>query len=301
MKGSFLLFVLFLFKISFSQNNWPPIGAFWNYTGDTVSFIGNSVDANLTVYVVDTVEINGYIHKITRQVGHEIISNGTNNIVDKHWDEMVCCILNRNDSIFNVDPFFQSEQFLFSFNSVIGDSMNINQAIPYVVDTISYEVVLSDTLRKINYLKNCPGGPLGAYTLEKVGPLSIEDTIHPDSVCNSGFGNSFVWHFNCYSGDGIEYPTTCLPIKTGIVTNGFTESNIAVSIENGKLHIQANNGQKGVYRIINMRGNIVYSDNFRINDKLFIDDLPPLHNGIYLISAMTLEGDIESIKVFLSN
>ena len=85
MKGGFLLFTLLLFRISFSQSNWPPIGAFWNYSGDTVSFIGNPVDADLTVYVVDTVEINGYIHKITRQVGHEIISDGTNNIVDKHW------------------------------------------------------------------------------------------------------------------------------------------------------------------------------------------------------------------------
>lgn len=300
MKVSVFVLFFLLLKLSFSQNSWPPIGAFWNYIGDTISFIGNPVDADLTVYVVDTVEINGYIHKITRQIGHEVISDGSTNIINKHWDEMVCCILNRNDSIFNVDPHFQNEQFLFSFSSVKGDSMTINQSIPYIVDTITYEVVNLDTLRKINFRKDCPNGRLGAYVLEKVGPLSIEDTIHPDSVCSEGFGNSFVWHFNCYSGDGIEYPSACLPTKTGMFENEAFSSNLTISVVNNMLHIQSDKDQKGVYRIIDMHGKIVRSENFQIQNNQFVADFNITSNGIYLISVVTFEGEIRSIKVLLS-
>ncbi len=291
--------LMFVASPSFSQNDWPPVGAYWNYQGDFATHNGYPVDAEKTIYILRDTMINGEIRKIYRDVGYASIDYYDSLLnVDEKWDIEGCCYYMRNDTFF-LDDFFGNTLDLFVMNLSIGDSSVQYQQGRWFVDSLGSEVIGSDTFEITYYKVDCGLDTLPGITIDRVGPLGIEPTSHPDGICNIGGFTPFEWHFQCYEGDGLEYPNNCEPLQTGIEKH--IASTLTLSLypnpANDFLHIEFSETQDFNYSIYSIQGECVKKG--ELKDQSNIIDLSDLVSGMYSVQVVTDSGRKVQRKFFV--
>lgn len=300
-----VLRVIFLFislfcivNNGYSQSNFAPIGAFWNYNyyqhnGFYISQEMFRVDSIVNINGIETKLINNYYtdrRDSPTSLPYEGVS--TNPIMLQKLNDSIFTYLNYNS--------IESRKLLYSFKMVKGDTMHFDNQNHFIaiVDTVYDTIIDVTTLKKWKLTKYCNSNFFSKVTLiEDIG--FVDDGFLGENWdgCIIGGGE---WRFGCYSSSTLNYNTPCQKIVLDVNDNRKIIQKITVYPNPVKdiLHIVIDKQQKNVQlNLIDALGNIVKSikyASFLSNDL----DISNLTSGKYLLTLTSDELNyVQSIPI----
>lgn len=208
--------ILFISVTSFflnAQNTYPATGSFWNY-----GYAGHSggYDENVTIQVTHDTLINGFETLTLRKTSVVTYSFPPNPPPGTMYSNHFGMIQYRNDSVFYYGYAWpNNEQFLYSFDMIVGDTVEILSFPSFyaVVDTMYNVDVDGFVLKKWELSNYCNGNPLWETSIiEKIGPIDDYLLWNTDG-CIIGGGNHY---FQCFSSPELHYNTPCQPLILGV-------------------------------------------------------------------------------------
>lgn len=196
------------------QYTYAPINAVWNYHDY------GTPNRERTIKVIHDTLINGNSLKTLEETTFTWPSMLNDTIFNV---EQFGKVLFRNDSVF----FFEGssypnyEEYLFSFDLQIGDTIHVESYFPgydliSVVDTLYNVVVSGQTVKQWEFKKYCEGIYFGNATLlEGVG--LIDDFFFWEKNYCSDFSSRSPFNFQCYESSSLSLNPPCNPISLSLV------------------------------------------------------------------------------------
>ena len=256
MKKYFLIIIINLLfsKVSFTQNEWAPIGAKWTYT--QTFYMSTSIDTFTIMSVGDT-----------------IIQSHQCKILIKS-DEICDCrplrefMYSDSGKVFFYDNSRNSFQMLYNFNANIGDSIVIypanfptNDSIVSIVDSIKTIIINASTLKKLFVHYNFSSGfwpPVGnGVIIENIG-----DTYFLFPWTYGACDASWAGPLRCYEDTVIgpyNFDTAPSCDYTTVEINEFDDIfriSVFPNPSSDKINIETNLNKRFYYNIYNIFGQL---------------------------------------------
>jgi hypothetical protein len=297
--------ILFLVLIAFSQvllaqNNFAPLGAYWNY-----GYNSQCANGPVSLKITKDSVVNGFGTKtITRyeilQVCNPLINGFTFDTIISNAGTLQV----RKDSVFFGNHYSSpvTESYLYSFNMKVGDSLNTARdakAVVVSMDSVNINGVL---LKRWNINQYCFNLTPSSYNpqfitiIENIGPINDYLLWNIDKCY---IGVDAPYHtFSCYNGGVISYNTPCYTVL-GYLPKEQATATIKLlpnPANTGNVAIYTNSYNAKLISIKNTLGQIVVREH-STNDKVIVN---LLQSGIYFVTVEE-KGNYQTQKLIITD
>lgn len=275
---------LFLFKVNFSQSIFVAPGSYYNY--NFVSHDGGTTGIKTLYYTSDTIISTVSYKKICTAINYHC-SCPDPPIYSSYCNEY---LLERNDSLFRYIVSTDTLQCLYTFNSIVGDSIvfdsaptNPNFRYKIVLDSIGSLFICGINRPAMYYTKYqdmCLTTSTPVTIVKGIGP--IDDYLFSQTNgCDLGIG---IYTFNCVNTGDCNYPSSvCANVPLKLNEFSGSNPNIFISYTPNGIQLSFQKPLNGSVIILNTTGAVIFNEKL-INQSNFHFPTTQLTKGIYLIS-----------------